>query len=55
MSYTVFIRHKGPESGPGSSGICTICPMRRAEVSEAIKNFTLIASSMFLDAIKIIA
>lgn len=34
---------------------CTICPMRRAEVSEAIKNFMLIASSMFFYAIKIIA
>lgn len=41
--------------GPGSPCICTICPTRRAEVSEAIKNSMLIASNMLLCAIKIIA
>lgn len=33
--------------GPGSSCACTICPTRRAEVNEAIKNSMLIASNMF--------
>lgn len=41
--------------GPGSPCICTICPTRRAEESEAIKNFMLIASNMLLYATKIIA